>query len=168
MILKLRRAGRPIMGLATLAAGAALLGMPADAIALMKPDAGGLEAGGRESADGESGGGDAVRLAGPAPDSSYGRTSANPVRTGGGQPDRFDSARRYLTALFGPKGERVQWRRIGSCCHRDRPSLEPVDMYEISGGTLDAPVILYLDPHTRGEMLIPSGLTSPTSKGPPQ
>ena len=45
-------------------------------------------------------------------DSTYGRSNENPVQTGGG-PTGEES---FLNALAGPNGERIKYKRLGSCC----------------------------------------------------
>lgn len=155
---------RPIL-LSLLILAGSLAIPPGEALALVKASPA-PDAGGRESADGESGGSGALPISGVASDPSYGKVPANPVRTGGGQPDGFSRARRYLSGLFGPAGEPLVWRRVGACCHRERPSLEPLEMYELSGGTLPEPIVLYLDPYSRGEVKAPAGFSNRPAKGP--
>lgn len=58
-------------------------------------------------------------LNGVSEDRSYGYSSSNPIKTGGGSQGEL----MYLNALTGPDGEEVEFIRLGSCCPYSDPDL---------------------------------------------
>jgi tetratricopeptide (TPR) repeat protein len=97
-----------------------------------------------------------------APD-NYGLTEKTAIKTGGGPKGEHD----YLNMLCGPNGEKIKFKRLGSCCGFETPN-SPfgrgntgfLDKYEVTYDGLKEPVIVYLnmyDPPT-GEFYAPPGL----------
>lgn len=92
-------------------------------------------------------------------DKSYGYSELNPIKVGNGP----KNARRYLNALAGPKGQKITYARIGSCCTFKTPygyqGIGQLDRYKVSWAGLASPMILYIDMFDSGEMKSPPGLT---------
>jgi hypothetical protein len=88
---------------------------------------------------------------------TYGYGRRNPVKVGGGQQNGAASQRAWLDGLRGPAGERVRYRRLGSCCEYNRGGARGVlDAYEVTYDGLASPVVLYLDMYAE-----PSGVPAP-------
>ncbi len=95
-----------------------------------------------------------------APD-NYGLTEKTAIKTGGGPKGEHD----YLNMLSGPNGEKVKFKRLGSCCAfetKNSPfgNTGLLDKYEVTYDGLKEPVILFMnmyDPPT-GDLFAPSGL----------
>jgi hypothetical protein len=89
--------------------------------------------------------------------SGYGYTPEDPIKVGGGP----QGEREYLQYLRGPEGQRLQFRRRGSCCGFKDPSLPMggglLDMYEVTYEGLEEPVTLYLDMYRREDPRAPAG-----------
>lgn len=92
---------------------------------------------------------------------NYGLTEKTAIKTGGGPKGEHD----YLNMLCGPNGEKIKFKRLGSCCGFETPN-SPfgntgfLDKYEVTYDGLKEPVIVYLnmyDPPT-GEFYAPPGL----------
>lgn len=77
----------------------------------------------------------------------YGYGRRNPIPVGGGQQSGAANQRRWLDGLRGPGGERVRYRRLGSCCEYHKPdgAHGVLDAYEVTYDGLARPVVLYLD-----------------------
>jgi hypothetical protein len=92
-------------------------------------------------------------------DKTYGLSEKNPVKVGNGP----KNARRFLNALAGPKGQKIVYTRIGSCCTFKTPmgygGIGQLDKYRITWASQAAPVILYLNMFDMGELRCPAGLT---------
>ena len=69
----------------------------------------------------------------------------------------------YLSSLRGPNGEKVQFRRISSCCHFKSKSAVfgsgLLDKYEVYYKGLEEPIILYLNPYDFDTPKAPVGFT---------
>lgn len=69
----------------------------------------------------------------------------------------------YLGSLRGPKGEKVSFYRLGSCCpiKTENGFLGEglLDQYELTYDGLDTPIVLYVNIYDAGEVFIPQGLT---------
>ncbi len=69
----------------------------------------------------------------------------------------------YLNALRGPNGEKVQFRRIGSCCEFESNSAAfgtgLLDQYEVYYKGLKEPLILYINSYEFEEPMAPIGFT---------
>lgn len=70
---------------------------------------------------------------------------------------------RFLNALAGPKGEKISYTKIETCCpfptKRNEMGVGFLDVYEISWDGLTNPLKLYLNMHEKGLLLVPIGLT---------
>lgn len=94
----------------------------------------------------------------------YGYSESDPIFVGGEdlkQGPVYERA--YLDQLTGSAGEKISYRRTGSCCEFETPNGLMggglLDIYEITHDGLEEPVSLYLnmyDPH-EGELKIPEG-----------
>lgn len=93
---------------------------------------------------------------------AYGYGRRNAVKVGGGVQNGVANEHAWLDALRGPGGERVRYRRLGSCCEYGRGSRRAaLDAYEITYDGLAKPVVLYLDMYAepRGVPALPEGFT---------
>ena len=70
---------------------------------------------------------------------------------------------RFLNALAGPKGEKISYLKIETCCpfptRRNEMGVGFLDVYEIRWDGLTVPLKLYLNMHEKGQLLVPLGLT---------
>jgi hypothetical protein len=73
------------------------------------------------------------------------------------------NANRYLNALAGPKGEKITYTKIESCCPFPTKRVEIgagfLDVYELKWEGQVKPVTLYVNIYERGYLLVPVGLT---------
>ncbi|RJS20253.1 fibril protein [Corallococcus sp. H22C18031201] len=102
---------------------------------------------------------------------SYGRQPEDPVRIGHGSA----GVMAYFEQLHGPRGQRVAWRRVGSCCaFRLAGPLSPrhgrLVVFEVTYEGLDEPVLLYVDPFQARAPRAPRGfqLIAPARDAPPR
>jgi hypothetical protein len=89
---------------------------------------------------------------------NYGLTDKTAIKTGGGPKGQ----RAYLDKLRGPKGEKVKYKRIGSCCAFETPNAPwggMLDKYELTYEGLSEPVIVYLNMYDlpEGKLFPPAG-----------
>lgn len=74
------------------------------------------------------------------------------------------NAVRYLKSLRGPKGEAVRYTHLGSCCpfptNRTMVGAGFIQIYELESDGFTGKKKLYINPHAKGEILIPQGLSS--------
>ncbi|WP_227871626.1 2-dehydro-3-deoxyphosphooctonate aldolase [Flavobacterium kingsejongi] len=87
-----------------------------------------------------------------------------PVNVGFGKlADGPLNERRFLNALAGPKGEKITYTRIGSCCPFPSNKSELggglIDQYEIVWEGQTKPVTLYLNMYEKGKVEVPVGFT---------
>jgi hypothetical protein len=77
--------------------------------------------------------------------------------------DEHLNANRYLNALAGPKGEKISFTKIESCCPFPTKRVEIgagfLDVYELKWEGQVKPVTLYVNIYERGYLLVPVGLT---------
>jgi hypothetical protein len=89
--------------------------------------------------------------------SGYGYTPEAPIKVGGGPRGEHE----YLQWLRGPDGQQLRYKRLGSCCGFEDPSLPMggglLDMYEVTYDGLETPVTLYLDMYRREDPRAPTG-----------
>lgn len=93
-------------------------------------------------------------------DKTYGYTEKNPVMVGGTS-DGPKNERRFLNALAGPKGETIEYYRIGSCCPFNTKNSSfggMLDMYNISYGGLEEDIVLYINMYDSDTLKVPVGL----------
>ncbi len=73
------------------------------------------------------------------------------------------NAKRFLDALAGPKGEKVFYKKLESCCpfptKRDPIGAGFLDVYEITWVGLKKPFKLYLNIYEKGKLMVPVGFT---------
>jgi hypothetical protein len=100
----------------------------------------------------------AAQVEAPAQEpSGYGYTPEDPIKVGGGPRGEHE----YLQWLRGPEGQRLRYKRLGSCCGFKDSSLPMggglLDMYEVTYDGLENPVRLYLDMYRREDPRAPAG-----------
>jgi len=70
---------------------------------------------------------------------------------------------RFLNALAGPKGEKITYTKLESCCpfptKRSEMGAGLLDVYELKWEGQKSPVILYLNIYEKGVLMVPFGLS---------
>ncbi len=70
---------------------------------------------------------------------------------------------RFLNALAGPKGEKITYTKLESCCpfptKRSDMGAGLLDVYELKWEGQKTPIILYLNIFEKGILMVPVGLT---------
>ena len=70
---------------------------------------------------------------------------------------------RFLNALAGPKGEKLSYKKVETCCPYPTKKNEMgagfLDVYEITWQGNQSPIKLYLNSYEKGALLVPIGLT---------
>ena len=70
--------------------------------------------------------------------------------------------KRFLNALAGPKGEKITYAKLESCCpfptKRSEMGVGLLDAYELKWEGQKSPVILYLNIYEKGDLMVPFGL----------
>jgi hypothetical protein len=70
---------------------------------------------------------------------------------------------RFLNALAGPKGEKITYTKLESCCpfpaKRSDMGAGLLDVYELKWKGQKTPIILYLNIYEKGILMVPVGLT---------
>jgi hypothetical protein len=70
---------------------------------------------------------------------------------------------RFLNALAGPKGEKITYIKLESCCpfptKRSDMGAGFLDVYELKWVGQTKPVLLYLNIYEKGYLMVPMGLT---------
>lgn len=70
---------------------------------------------------------------------------------------------RFLNALAGPKGEKITFTKLESCCpfptKRSDMGAGLLDVYELKWEGQKNPIILYLNIYEKGILMVPVGLT---------
>lgn len=70
---------------------------------------------------------------------------------------------RFLNALAGPKGEKITYTKLESCCpfptKRSEMGVGLLDVYEVKWDGQKTPVILYLNIYEKGILMVPVGFT---------
>lgn len=78
--------------------------------------------------------------------------------------DGLNNQIRFLNALAGPKGEKITYKLIDTCCpfptKRSDMGAGMLDIFELSFEGQSKPVLLYINKYERGEIMIPIGLTT--------
>lgn len=73
------------------------------------------------------------------------------------------NATRYLNALAGPKGEKITYTKLESCCpfptKRNEMGAGFLDIYELKWEGQKESVKLYLNIYEKGQLLVPVGLS---------
>ena len=70
---------------------------------------------------------------------------------------------RFLNALAGPKGEKISFTKLESCCpfptKRSEMGAGFLDVYELKWNGQKKPTLLYLNIYEKGILMVPVGLT---------
>lgn len=70
---------------------------------------------------------------------------------------------RFLNALAGPKGEKITYTKLESCCpfpaKRSDMGAGLLDVYELRWEGQKTPITLYLNIYEKGYLMVPVGLT---------
>ncbi|CAM3039085.1 2-dehydro-3-deoxyphosphooctonate aldolase [Flavobacterium frigoris] len=70
---------------------------------------------------------------------------------------------RFLNALAGPKGEKITFQKIESCCpfptKRSEMGAGFLDAYEITWEGQKKPIVLYINIYEKGALMVPLGLS---------
>ncbi len=70
---------------------------------------------------------------------------------------------RFLNALAGPKGEKISFTKLESCCpfptKRSEMGAGILDVYELKWNGQKKPTLLYLNIYEKGILMVPAGLT---------
>jgi hypothetical protein len=70
---------------------------------------------------------------------------------------------RFLNALAGPKGEKITYTKLESCCpfpaKRSEMGAGLLDVYELKWEGQKSPVLLYLNIYEKGVLMVPFGLS---------
>lgn len=70
---------------------------------------------------------------------------------------------RFLNALAGPKGEKISFSKLESCCpfptKRSEMGAGFLDVYELKWNGQKKPTLLYLNIYEKGILMVPVGLT---------
>ncbi len=78
--------------------------------------------------------------------------------------DGLNNQLRFLNALAGPKGEKITFALIDTCCpfptKRSDMGAGMLDIFEIKYEGQTKPILLYINKYERGEIMIPTGLTA--------
>lgn len=89
----------------------------------------------------------------PAP-MSYGFRPEDPVRVGWGN----QGVMTFFELLRGPDGQRVAWRRVGTCCGAEAAAPRAgLEVFEVTYEGLEEPVRMYLDPYNGDAIHAPEG-----------
>lgn len=68
---------------------------------------------------------------------------------------------RFLNALSGPKGEKIRFKKLESCCpfptKRSEMGAGFLDVYEIEWDGLKNPILLYMNIYEKGYLKVPVG-----------
>jgi len=70
---------------------------------------------------------------------------------------------RFLNALSGPKGEKINFTKLESCCpfptKRSEMGAGFLDVYEVKWEGLKKPVLLYMNIYEKGALKVPIGFS---------
>jgi hypothetical protein len=77
--------------------------------------------------------------------------------------DETINQQRFLNALAGPKGEKISYTKLESCCPFPTKKSEMgagfLDVYEVKWEGQKKPITLYLNIYEKGVLMIPLGLS---------
>ncbi|OFY10759.1 MAG: hypothetical protein A2X11_11715 [Bacteroidetes bacterium GWE2_42_24] len=93
-------------------------------------------------------------------DNTYGYTEKNPIMVGGNSEGPINE-RRFLNALSGPNGEKIEYYRMGSCClFKTKNSAwgGMLDKYNITYTGLKKNLIIYINMYDSDTLKVPVGL----------
>lgn len=70
---------------------------------------------------------------------------------------------RFLNALAGPNGEKLNYKKLESCCpfptKNNTVGAAFLDLYEITWLGQEKPILIYFNIYEKGALLVPVGLT---------
>lgn len=97
-------------------------------------------------------------------DKKYGYDSEYPINIFyGNTKNETINQQRFLNALAGPKGEKISYTKLESCCpfptKRSEMGAGFLDAYELKWEGQKKPVILYLNIYEKGKLMVPMGLS---------
>ena len=97
-------------------------------------------------------------------DKKYGYDKDYPINIFyGGTTNETINQQRFLNALAGPKGEKITYTKLESCCpfptKRSAMGAGLLDVYELKWEGQKSPVILYLNIYEKGVLMVPFGLS---------
>jgi len=93
-------------------------------------------------------------------DDTYGYTEKNPIMVGGNS-EGPKNERRFLNALVGPNGEKIEYYRIGSCCPFKTKNSEwggMLDKYDVKYEGLNKSLTIYINMYDSDTLKVPVGL----------
>ncbi len=77
--------------------------------------------------------------------------------------DETINQQRFLNALAGPKGEKISYKKVETCCpfptKKSEMGVGLLDVYEIYWDGQTAPIRLYLNIYEKGVLMVPIGLS---------
>ena len=97
-------------------------------------------------------------------DKKYGYDKDYPINIFyGNTKNEIINQQRFLNALAGPKGEKITYTKLESCCpfptKRSDMGAGLLEVYELKWEGQKTPVILYLNIYEKGYLKVPVGLT---------
>jgi hypothetical protein len=97
-------------------------------------------------------------------DAKYGYDKNYPINVFyGNTRNESINQQRFLNALAGPKGEKITFEKLESCCpfptKRSEMGAGFLDVYQITWEGQKKPLILYLNIYEKGALLVPLGLS---------
>lgn len=100
-----------------------------------------------------------------AKDKKYAFTENYPVNVGfTSLEDGLNNQIRFLNALAGPKGEKITYKLVDTCCpfpsKRSDMGAGMLDIFEITWEGNSKPLRIYINKYEKGALLIPVGLTA--------
>lgn len=98
-------------------------------------------------------------------DKTYGFSEKNPIEVGGAEKGEGPlNERRFLNALAGPNGEKVDYHRAGSCCpvksKNGLMGMALLDNYRVTWGGSKDTVSIYINMYDYGALKVPVGFTT--------
>lgn len=104
-----------------------------------------------------------LKLSSISTNKKYGYSEKKPIKVGGIFSDEIN-AQNFLNALKGPNGEKVIFRRIGSCCYFKTPNAlignkGVLDKYEVFYKGIKKQTFLYINEYDYEAPLCPKGFT---------
>ena len=97
-------------------------------------------------------------------DKNYGYNKDYPINIFYGTTNNVTiNQQRFFNALAGPKGEKIIYTKLESCCpfpaKRSDMGAGLLDVYELKWEGQKTPIILYLNIYEKGALMVPVGLT---------
>ena len=97
-------------------------------------------------------------------DKRYGYDKDYPINVFfGGTWSETNNEYRFLNALAGPNGEKINYKKLESCCpfptKRSEMGAGLLSVYELRWEGQQNPIILYLNIYEKGTLMVPVGLT---------